>query len=123
MGQLNTYKSSGLCNDKAIDINLDEDGKIVMALKAPKRATKPSKSLNKTPLRKNFRRSAKAIQSQTAGKLPRRPHRQGPGALRGSPPLHEGPAGPGEEGQNEDRAPRSRGRRRRGDALLDCLGV
>ena len=27
--QLNTYKSSGLCNDKAIDINLDEDGKIV----------------------------------------------------------------------------------------------
>jgi large subunit ribosomal protein L28e len=67
--QLNTYKSSGLCNDKAIDINLDEDGKIVMALKAPKRATKPSKSLNKTPLRKNFRRSAKAIQSQTAGKF------------------------------------------------------
>ena len=59
----------GLCNDKAIDINLDEDGKIVMALKAPKRATKPSKSLNKTPLRKNFRRSAKAIQSQTAGKF------------------------------------------------------
>merc|ERR1719262_1509240 len=40
--QLNTYKSSGLCNDKAIDINLDEDGKIVMALKAPKRATKLS---------------------------------------------------------------------------------
>ena len=67
--QLNTYKSSGLCNDKAIDINLDEDGKIVMALKAPKRATKPAKSLNKTPLRKNFRRSAKAIQSQTAGKF------------------------------------------------------
>ena len=67
--QLNTYKSSGLCNDKAIDINLDEDGKIVMALKASKRATKPSKSLNKTPLRKNFRRSAKAIQSQTAGKF------------------------------------------------------
>merc|ERR1712094_22682 len=66
---VNTYKSSGLCNDKAIDINLDEDGKIVMALKAPKRATKPSKSLNKTPLRKNFRRSAKAIQSQTAGKF------------------------------------------------------
>merc|ERR1712196_479528 len=52
-------------NDKAIDINLDEDGKIVMALKAPK----PAKSLNKTPLRKNFRRSAKAIQSQTAGKF------------------------------------------------------
>ena len=49
--------------------HLDEDGKIVMALKAPKRATKPSKSLNKTPLRKNFRRSAKAIQSQTAGKF------------------------------------------------------
>ena len=24
--QLNTYKSSGLCNDKAIDINLDEAG-------------------------------------------------------------------------------------------------
>merc|ERR1711924_83576 len=47
--QLNTYKSSGLCNDKAIDINLDEDGKLVMALKAPKRASKPSKSLTRRP--------------------------------------------------------------------------
>ena len=95
---LNTYKSSVLCNDKAIDINLDEDGKIVMALKASKRATKPAKSLNKTPARIS---ASKAIQPQTAA--PYRGDLTGKArALRGFAPLHEGPAWPGEEGEDED---------------------
>jgi large subunit ribosomal protein L28e len=67
--QTNTFHASGLCNEKAIDINLDEDGKIVMSKKAPKNGNKPAKAVNKTPLRKNFRRAAKAITTQTAGKF------------------------------------------------------
>merc|ERR1712129_273299 len=66
---LNSFKYSGLANDKTIDINLGEDGKVMMGLKAPKRATKPKAHINKTPLHKNFRRVAKSIKTQTAGKF------------------------------------------------------
>ena len=64
----NSFKYSGLANDKTVDISL-VDGKIEMGLKAPKRATKPKASVNKTPLNKNFRRVAKSIKTQTAGKF------------------------------------------------------
>mmetsp|Transcript_5914 Transcript_5914/g.17468 ORF Transcript_5914/g.17468 Transcript_5914/m.17468 type:complete len:153 (-) Transcript_5914:33-491(-) len=78
---LNTFKYSGLANDKTIDISADKFGKVSMGLKAPKRATKPATSVNVTPLNKtlkvgkvrgsvmNMRKVAKSITSQTAGKF------------------------------------------------------
>lgn len=65
---VNTYKHSGLANEKTIAIDV-ADGKVTMGLKAPKNATKPSKSINVTPLKKNFRRVAKSIKTQTANKF------------------------------------------------------
>ena len=64
----NTFKYSGLANEKTIAIDVGADGKVTMGLKAPKNATKPAKSVNVTPLHKNFRRVAKSIKTQTAGK-------------------------------------------------------
>lgn len=65
---VNAFKYSGLANEKTIAIDIGADGKVTMGLKAPKNATKPAKSVNVTPLRKNFRRVAKSIKTQTAGK-------------------------------------------------------
>ena len=64
----NTFKFSGLANERAIDLNVGADGKVSMGLKTPKGATKPSKGVNTTPMTKNFRRVAKSITTQTAGK-------------------------------------------------------
>ncbi|KAJ8613516.1 hypothetical protein CTAYLR_002202 [Chrysophaeum taylorii] len=62
----NTFKYSGLANEKSVDISYT-DGKLAMGLKAPKRKNQPKQNVRVTPLNKNFRRGAHAIQSQTAG--------------------------------------------------------
>lgn len=61
----NTFKYSGLCNEKTIDIRYDKT--LTLGLKAPKRKQQPKNSVRVTPLNKNFRRVAHAIESQTKG--------------------------------------------------------
>eukprot|EP00630_Chrysocystis_fragilis_P005429 CAMPEP_0197394412 /NCGR_PEP_ID=MMETSP1165-20131217/5167_1 /TAXON_ID=284809 /ORGANISM="Chrysocystis fragilis, Strain CCMP3189" /LENGTH=147 /DNA_ID=CAMNT_0042920117 /DNA_START=31 /DNA_END=474 /DNA_ORIENTATION=+ len=66
----NSFKYSGLANEKAIDISIDdssEEPKLAMGLKAPKRKNQPKQNVRVTPLKKDFRRVAHAISSQTSG--------------------------------------------------------
>lgn len=71
----NSFKYSGLANDKTIDIVLDvvvQDGstevpKLSVGLKAPKRKHQPKQNVRITPLNKDFRRVAHTLASQTAG--------------------------------------------------------
>ena len=65
---LNTFKYSGLANDRTIAVDIGADGKVTMGLKTPKQLTKPAKLINTTPCHKNFRRVAKQITTQTSGK-------------------------------------------------------
>ena len=64
-----SFKASGLANEQAVGVSYDEGAKVplTLALKVKKAAAKPAKQVAKTPLKKNFRRVAKAITSQTAG--------------------------------------------------------
>ena len=65
-----SFKASGLCNEQAVGVDLDpaaERPTGCLTLKVKKAAAKPAKQVAKTPLKKNFRRVAKAITSQTAG--------------------------------------------------------
>mmetsp|Transcript_7043 Transcript_7043/g.9878 ORF Transcript_7043/g.9878 Transcript_7043/m.9878 type:complete len:154 (-) Transcript_7043:347-808(-) len=63
----NSFKYSGLANKKTIDLNMDSNGVVQIGLKAPKRANMPSTQVRSTPLKKDFRRVAHSIKSQTAG--------------------------------------------------------
>uniref|UniRef100_A0A7S2UUC9 Ribosomal eL28/Mak16 domain-containing protein n=1 Tax=Fibrocapsa japonica TaxID=94617 RepID=A0A7S2UUC9_9STRA len=61
---LNSAKYSG-ANNKAVDLSLVDD-KIVLGLKSTKKWNQVKKAVGKTPLNKNYRRSAKVIRSQIA---------------------------------------------------------
>lgn len=63
----NTFKYSGLANDKTVDLSMDEDGKITMGLKAPKRSQFPREVIRATPLKKNFHRVAHSVSTQVGG--------------------------------------------------------
>ena len=60
---LSSFKYSGLANSKAVGIRAS--GKeISLTVKTPSKASKPSTSVAKTPLRKCYRRSVKVVTSQ-----------------------------------------------------------
>lgn len=60
---LSTYKYSGIANSKTVDISAAEDG-LALKKNTVKAGTTPNKGVAVIPLNKNFRRMAKAIQSQ-----------------------------------------------------------
>jgi len=63
----NAWKYSGLANVKTVDVTPVEGGvELVTKTKAPARAGKPAKMLNKVTLTRDFRRVAKAITKNTA---------------------------------------------------------
>jgi len=62
----NAWKYSGLANPKTADVTATEGGVILTTkTKDPARVGKPSKSLNKVTLTRDFRRVAKAIVKNT----------------------------------------------------------
>ncbi|KAH8058466.1 hypothetical protein JL721_9487 [Aureococcus anophagefferens] len=80
---VSAFKYSGLANEKTIAIDIGADGKVTMGLKAPKNATKPRRA-STWRRSKNFRRVAKSIKTQTAGKYAAATSRPRPS--RGGPP-------------------------------------
>lgn len=61
----NSFKYSGLANERAVDISMDSAGKLSVGLKVPKRKSMPKQSVRTIPLNKNFRAGAHSIKSQT----------------------------------------------------------
>mmetsp|Transcript_10818 Transcript_10818/g.27543 ORF Transcript_10818/g.27543 Transcript_10818/m.27543 type:complete len:151 (-) Transcript_10818:38-490(-) len=66
----NSFKYSGLANDRAVGIEIDDSTdkpQLSLTLKAPKLKSMPKQNVKVTPLNKNFRRVARSIKSVTAG--------------------------------------------------------
>ncbi|XP_010526413.1 PREDICTED: 60S ribosomal protein L28-1 [Tarenaya hassleriana] len=64
---LNSYKHSGLANKKSVSIQpADKEQAIVLGTTKTKKQSKPSASVNKSVLKKEFPRMAKAVANQVS---------------------------------------------------------
>ena len=62
----NTYSASGLANERAIGIDLNEKGNIVMSTKSTGKSRKLKSSLQKTRLSKFNKKMTKCVTAQTS---------------------------------------------------------
>ncbi|OIW15894.1 hypothetical protein TanjilG_04429 [Lupinus angustifolius] len=64
---LNSYKFSGLANKKTVTIQpAGKDQSVLLATTKTKKQNKPAALVHKSILKKDFRRTAKAVQNQVA---------------------------------------------------------
>ncbi|KAE9588088.1 hypothetical protein Lal_00002836 [Lupinus albus] len=64
---LNSYKFSGLANKKTVTVQpAGKDQSVLLATTKTKKQNKPSALVHKSILKKDFRRTAKAVQNQVA---------------------------------------------------------
>ncbi|XP_010528937.1 PREDICTED: 60S ribosomal protein L28-2-like [Tarenaya hassleriana] len=64
---LNSYKHSGLANLKTVTIQPEgKDASVLLATTKTKKQNKPSSALNKSVMKKEFHRMAKAVTNQVA---------------------------------------------------------
>mmetsp|Transcript_38132 Transcript_38132/g.108865 ORF Transcript_38132/g.108865 Transcript_38132/m.108865 type:complete len:143 (-) Transcript_38132:94-522(-) len=67
--KINSFKFSGLANDRVVGVNANADGGVTLAVKSKKKSKtqKPAKAFTKIVLKKDFRRTAKTIINNTSG--------------------------------------------------------
>ncbi|XP_010535207.1 PREDICTED: 60S ribosomal protein L28-2-like [Tarenaya hassleriana] len=64
---LNSYKHSGLANSKTVSIQAEgKDASVLLATTKTKKQNKPASVLNKSVMKKEFQRMAKAVTNQVA---------------------------------------------------------
>ncbi|CAI9098562.1 OLC1v1035232C2 [Oldenlandia corymbosa var. corymbosa] len=61
---LHSYKHSGLANKKTVSIQSGEDQSVVLATTKTKKQNKPASLVNRSAMKKEFSRMAKAVQNQ-----------------------------------------------------------
>ncbi|CAI9114255.1 OLC1v1014933C1 [Oldenlandia corymbosa var. corymbosa] len=63
---LHSYKHSGLANKKTVSIQSGKDQSVVLATTKTKKQNKPAALVNRSAMKKEFSRMAKAVQNQVA---------------------------------------------------------
>ncbi|KAL2234791.1 60S ribosomal protein L28-1-like [Sesamum indicum] len=63
---LHSFKHSGLANKKTVTIQPSKDQSVLLATTKTKKQNKPSRLLNKSLMKKEFHRMAKAVSNQVA---------------------------------------------------------